>query len=58
MSRLKLKMDELLLESFDASDGSAAESQGTARAFVPQTQQVKCTYFCTYSACTGLPCVS
>lgn len=58
MTRLKLKMDELELESFDASGAPAPESQGTARAFVPQTQQVKCTYFCTYSTCTGLPCVS
>ncbi len=58
MARLKLEMDELELESFEASGDSAAESQGTARAFAPQTQQVKCTYFCTYGTCTGLPCVS
>lgn len=57
MRKLRLDLDELELESFAAVE-QVSESVGTARAFVPQTQQVKCTYFCTYGTCTGLPCAA
>jgi hypothetical protein len=54
MKKLKLKVEELAVESFQANvDGP---SFGTVQGYAsPNTQQVRCTYFCTYN-CTGLPC--
>ena len=53
MPKLKLDLDELVLDTFDADDKEIADARAKA---MMDTQQFRCTYFCTYSACTGLPC--
>lgn len=54
MKKLKLNVEELTLDTFDA-DEAVKDDDGTVEAFA-NTQQFRCTYFCTYSSCTGLPC--
>lgn len=54
MQKLKLDLDDLELDTFAAADDEADEA-GTVEAHA-DTKQFRCTYFCTYSACTGLPC--
>ena len=53
MPRMKLDLDELVLDTFQADDDKVVDAQADA---AKDTQQFRCTYFCTYSACTGLPC--
>ena len=53
MKKLKLNVEELTLDTFTSEDRQLADAK--AQAFA-NTQQFRCTYFCTYSACTGLPC--
>ena len=53
MKTLKLDVEKLTLDTFQAEDGKLADAKKEAFA---NTQQFRCTYFCTYSACTGLPC--
>lgn len=49
MARLTLDVEELALESFDATAvQERAEPGELAQAMMQNTQQVKCTYFCTY----------
>lgn len=56
MQKLKLDLEALTLESFE-SDRPVAEEKGTVQGhFVPNTQQVKCTYFCSYACPTGFSC--
>lgn len=57
MQKLRLNLEELSVESFQAdAEAQVPEVPGTVRAHaVPNTQQFRCTYFCTYN-CTGLPC--
>ena len=55
MKKLKLNVEALTLDSFDAADEALQDADGTVEAF-GDTKQFRCTYFCTYSACTGLPC--
>ena len=54
MQKLKLDLDDLELDTFEAAEDEA-DGDGTVEACAG-TQQFRCTYFCTYSACTGLPC--
>lgn len=54
MQKLRLDVEELAVESFDAQAEEARRHQGTVHAHL-NTQQFRCTYFCTYN-CTGLPC--
>lgn len=53
MPTLKLELEDLVLDTFEADDREIADVR--AEAFMA-TNQFRCTYFCTYSACTGLPC--
>jgi hypothetical protein len=49
MPKLELRVEDLALETFDA--GAVHERAGNGAAengVVPNTQQVKCTYFCNY----------
>jgi hypothetical protein len=59
MQKLKPDLEALSVESFQADADAQArmgEVPGTVRAHAVQnTQQFRCTYFCTYN-CTGLPC--
>lgn len=56
MQKLRLNLEELSVESFQADAEIQARAPGTVRAHAVQdTQQFRCTYFCTYN-CTGLPC--
>ena len=55
MPKLKLTLEELVLETFRADEQPAREERNAAEA-LGNTNQFRCTYFCTYSACTGLPC--
>ncbi|HYR08812.1 MAG TPA: hypothetical protein VEQ60_13610 [Longimicrobium sp.] len=53
MQKLTLDVEALTVESFRPGTAPAATRQGTVHAHAPPgTQQVRCTYFCTY-ACTG-----
>lgn len=54
MKKLTLNVDALAVESFQAEAQPDAARAGTVRAHA-DTQQFRCTYFCTYN-CTGLPC--
>jgi hypothetical protein len=47
MPKLTLNVEELALESFDATAVHQRAAQA-AEGIVPNTQQIKCTYFCTY----------
>jgi len=47
MQKLKLNVEELAIESFEASAAQRGDDRAV-EAFVPNTQQVKCTYFCNY----------
>ena len=49
MKKLVLDVDALELDSFAAPE-AGDDDAGTVEAYA--TNQVKCTYFCTY-ACTG-----
>lgn len=56
MQKLTLNVEDLVVESFQPQREAAGRREGTVHAHAPAaTQQVRCTYFCTY-ACTGLPC--
>jgi hypothetical protein len=55
MQKLTLKVEDLAVESFQPQPEAAARKEGTVHAHA-NTQQFRCTYFCTYNACTGLPC--
>jgi hypothetical protein len=56
MQKLKLNAEALAVESFQADEDPRTPRMGTVRAHeAPNTQQFRCTYFCTYN-CTGLPC--
>ena len=56
MGRLKLSAESLAVDTFDTRPAPKDEAR-TEQAFVALTQEWRCnTYFCTYSACTGLPC--
>ncbi len=56
MKKLALNVEELAVESFQADADVEPRAAGTVRGHaVPETQQFRCTYFCTYN-CTGLPC--
>jgi hypothetical protein len=55
MQKLTLNVEALTVESFQPQ-GEPGRREGTVDAHaVPNTQQFRCTYFCTYN-CTGLPC--
>jgi len=54
MEKLKLDLENLELDTFQADD-EAKDGDGTVEGYA-DTKQFRCTYFCTYSACTGLPC--
>ena len=57
MAKLKLDLENLALESFESAADESHNDRGTVQGhFVPQTQQVKCTYFCSYACPTGLEC--
>ncbi len=56
MPKLKLTVEELVLEIFRADDDPARDGRNAPAMAIRDTQQFRCTYFCTYSACTGLPC--
>ncbi|HSU16005.1 hypothetical protein [Longimicrobium sp.] len=57
MAKLKLDLENLALESFDSVSDVAPREKGTVQGHdAPQTQQVKCTYFCTYACPTGMEC--
>lgn len=53
MKKLALNVEELALESFQPQ-AEGEKQTGTVQAHM-NTQQFRCTYFCTYN-CTGLPC--
>ena len=53
MKKLSLNVEELAVESFQ-SEPEGEKEAGTVQAHM-NTQQVRCTYFCT-DPCTGLPC--
>jgi hypothetical protein len=56
MKKLTLNVDELAVESFRPESEPASRGDGTVQGHaVRDTQQFRCTYFCTYN-CTGLPC--
>jgi hypothetical protein len=56
MEKLKLNVEALAVESFDAG-AARGEAKGTVRGHaVPNTQQFRCTYFCSYACPTGLEC--
>jgi hypothetical protein len=56
MHKLTLNVDALAVESFRPESKPAPRGEGTVDAHaVADTQQFRCTYFCTYN-CTGLPC--
>jgi hypothetical protein len=55
MQKLKLNVEDLTLDTFDAADDAVKDADGTVEACAA-TKEFRCTYFCTYSACTGLPC--
>jgi hypothetical protein len=55
MQKLKLDLDDLELDTFQAAADEEKAGDGTVEAHAA-TNQFRCTYFCTYSACTGLPC--
>ena len=56
MERLKLSADNLRVDTFETRPASKDEGRA-AQALAAATQEWRCnTYFCTYSACTGLPC--
>ncbi|HEU0053050.1 MAG TPA: hypothetical protein VFQ39_07725 [Longimicrobium sp.] len=56
MRKLKLEVETLAVESFEAF-AAPVEAKGTVRANeVPNTQQFRCTYFCSYACPTGLEC--
>ncbi|HYR08811.1 MAG TPA: hypothetical protein VEQ60_13605 [Longimicrobium sp.] len=56
MQKLTLNVDELAVESFRPQAEPATRGEGTVHGHAPpQTEQFRCTYFCTYN-CTGLPC--
>jgi hypothetical protein len=53
MKKLTLDVEALTVESFRPETDPVAAREGTVHAHAaPDTQQVRCTYFCTY-ACTG-----
>jgi len=56
MRKLKLNVEELTLDTFKAVDKAVKDADGTVEAYA-DTNQFRCTYFCTYTNCTGLPCV-
>jgi hypothetical protein len=52
MQKLKLDVQALTVDSFQPQPQTARDA-GTVHAHGPrETEQVRCTYFCTY-ACTG-----
>jgi hypothetical protein len=56
MEKLKLNVEALAVESFDAGV-ARDEAKGTVRGHeVPHTQEYRCTYFCTYACPTGMEC--
>ena len=55
MDKLKLNVEVLSVESFQTDRTPRREEKGTVRAHM-QTEQVKCTYFCTYACPTGFSC--
>jgi hypothetical protein len=55
MQKLTLGIGALKVESFRTQAEPVTPGQGTIHAHAANTQQVRCTCFCTY-ACTGLPC--
>ena len=57
MQKLKLDVEALKLDTFDADGEAVKDADGTVEAY-GDTKQFRCTYFCTYSACTGLPCAA
>ncbi|HET7464255.1 MAG TPA: hypothetical protein VFJ82_23560 [Longimicrobium sp.] len=49
MPKLTLNVEDLALETFDATAvHGRATSPAAENQMVPNTQQVKCTYFCNY----------
>jgi hypothetical protein len=57
MKKTKLNLEELAPESFQPQPETDEVRDGTVQGHaLRDTQQFRCTYFCTYSACTGLPC--
>jgi hypothetical protein len=56
MPKLRLNVEALAVESFQAQPHAAEHAAGTVHAHA-NTQQVRCTYFCSYPCTdTGLPC--
>jgi hypothetical protein len=55
MKKLALNVEELAVESFQAEEGTRRGAGTVHGHAAPDTQQFRCTYFCTYN-CTGLPC--
>jgi hypothetical protein len=55
MEKLTLNVDALTVESFAAADKPRTERGSVQAHEAPETQQFRCTYFCTYN-CTGLEC--
>jgi hypothetical protein len=58
MKKLTLNAEELAVESFHAAADAETRTAGTVHGHAPpETQQVRCTYFCTVAGgCTGLAC--
>lgn len=58
MKKLTLNAEALAVESFQADAEAETRAAGTVHGHAPpQTQQVRCTYFCTVAGgCTGLAC--
>jgi hypothetical protein len=53
MKKLTPDVDALAVETF-RPQAPSERHDGTVHAHA-DTQQIRCTYFCTYN-CTGLPC--
>jgi hypothetical protein len=54
MRKLRLNVDELSVDSFQADCGVEKDAKGTVHGY-QETWPFRCTMFCTYN-CTGIPC--